>query len=136
MFLDPSRPDLSVQPLPDYEVSLPDFTYDEIPDEPVITRIRPRPVVEEVAAHPLQAGERWYIQIGTFQETDNAQALRDLMHQAGYGVELNADPSHPGQERVWVGPYPSQKQAEQVLDGIRSKAPLQSAHDGWVTLAQ
>ncbi len=134
MLLDTQRPDL-VRPLQD--VSAPKeliFTYQAFPadmDEPD-AGARPGPNTGKAAA--LAPKDKWYIQVGRFRNAAKATEIRDAMRQAGYPTNLFAKkmPDGPIHQRIWVGPYPSQKEAEHVLKGIKAKETLTGVRQGWV----
>ncbi len=131
MLLDTRRPDL-VQPLP--EVADPKeltFTYEALPIDPD-AHVAPGPGVQEPLS--LEPREKWYVQVGRFRNASGASKIRDAMREAGYPTNLFADQSADGKtdQRVWVGPYYSQREAEYALEGIKAKKSLTNAEEGWV----
>ena len=132
MLLDTQRPDLA-RPLQDVAAS----------EELVFTH-QAFPAARDGAADPAGPGARapgtlgpqnkWYIQVGRFQNTAKAAEIRDTMRTAGYPSRLFPKKTSSGKihQLIWVGPYPSQRKAESVLGGIKAKKSLTAVHEGWV----
>ena len=134
MLLDTQRPDL-VRPLQD--VAAPKelvFTHQTFPADMNApeTRAIPGPDTGESAA--LAPKDKWFVQVGRFQNAAKATEIRDAMREAGYRTNLFAKDAPDGKthQRIWVGPYPSQQEAEHVLKGIKAKKNLTEVHQGWV----
>ena len=133
MLLDTQRPDL-VRPL--QEVSEPRelvFTHQTFPanlDKPVAQALPEQDAQKPIA---LESREKWYIQVGRFQNASKAAEIRDTMRKAGYATNLFAqETSGKTHQRIWVGPYYTQDEAELVLKGIKAKKNLTDVHQGWV----
>ena len=134
MLLDTQRPDL-VRPLE--EVSGPReliFTHQAFPADPDAPEIQaaPGPDARELLA--LEPREKWYVQVGLFRNATKAAEIRDTMREAGYPTNLFPKEASDGKtdQRIWVGPYYTQKKAEHVLEGIKAKKNLTDVHEGWV----
>ena len=134
MLLDTQRPDL-VRPL--QEVSEPRelvFTHQAFPANPGTseTQAAPGPDAREPAA--LESREKWYIQVGNFRNAAKAAKIRDTMRKAGYPTNLFARETADGKthQRIWVGPYYTQQDAEHVLKDIKAKKNLTDVDQGWV----
>ena len=134
MLLDTQRPDL-VRPL--QEVSEPRelvFTHQTFPADPDTrgTQAAPGPDAQETIA--LEPREKWYVQVGRFRNAAKAAEIRNTMREAGYRTNLFAQKADDGKthQRIWVGPYYTQQEAEYVLEGIKAKKDLTDVHQGWV----
>ncbi len=130
MLLDTQRPDL-VEPLQIEEPTELQFTRQPLP--PNDLRLSPEPEIPTFEPQSLATGEQWFIQVGRFKNIDFARRLGNTLQQAGYPIELREQTvSGDLHQRVWVGPYDAQSEAEQVLAGIRAKKALTDAHEGWI----
>ena len=126
VLLEAPRPDL-VEPVHVDEPAELAFTHAPLPEHATA----PPPEAPDPA--PLEPREQWFIQVGRFENAGLADKLRGTLRQAGYPSALyphqDAGQTH---QRVWVGPYRSQAEAEHVLQDIKAKQPLKDAHGGWV----
>lgn len=134
MLLDTQRPDL-VRPL--QELSGPRelvFTHQTFPSGRSAPQAQARPGPDAQEPVALEPREKWYIQVGRFQNASKAVAIRDTMRGAGYPTNLFAQKTPAGKthQRIWVGPYYTQEEAEYVLKGIKAKKNLTEVHQGWV----
>ena len=133
MLLDTQRPDL-VRPL--QEVSEPRelvFTHQTFPADLNMPEAQAAgPDVREPLV--LEPREKWYIQVGRFRNAAKAAEIRDTMREAGYPTNLFTQKASDGKthQRIWVGPYYTQQEAEHVLKGIKAKKNLTDVHQGWV----
>ena len=132
ILLETERPALDTAPVPAPDVAVPAFTYEEPPAaaEPPAA-VAPKPDFEAPEQAAFERRPEWYVQVGLFENADNAEGLRALLRAAGYPAGLHAE-ANTGRQRVRVGPYPSQTRAERALTGIRAKETLTAAHEGWV----
>ncbi len=125
--LEAPRPDL-VEPVQVDEPAELAFTRLPPPD-----RIDPPPLPETPEPMQLEPREQWFIQVGRFENFGLAEKLRGTLRQAGYPSALHPHQTAEGtHQRVWVGPYRSQAEAEHVLHDIKAKQTLKDAHEGWV----
>lgn len=137
MLLETERPALDVAPVPEPGVDAPAFTYERLPDDPAAAgagaddAVAPKPDFREPEHAAFEPRPEWYVQVGLFENADNAEGLRALLRGAGYPAGLHAE-AGGGRQRVRVGPYYSQTRAEHALAGIRAKETLAAAHEGWV----
>jgi len=74
---------------------------------------------------------RWYIQVGSFSQKENALSLWDKLHQQGFPVSLDTIPSEKGPTtyRLRIGPELDGKKAAAMklkLDKQNIKAILLS----------
>lgn len=134
MLLDTQRPDL-VRPLQD--VAAPKelvFTHQTFPADMNAPETQAIPGPDTGEPADLAPKDKWYVQVGRFQNTTKATEIRDTMREAGYRTNLFAKEASDGKthQRIWVGPYPSQQAAEHVLKGIKAKKNLTEVHQGWV----
>ena len=134
MLLDTQRPDL-VRPL--QEVAAPKelvFTHQTFPADMNAPEAQAMSGPDTGESAALAPKDKWYIQVGRFQNTAKAAEIRDTMRKAGYRTNLFAKETSDGKthQRIWVGPYPSQQAAEHVLKGIKAKKNLTEVHQGWV----
>ena len=132
ILLEAERPALDTAPVPAPDVAVPAFTYEEPPAaaEPAAA-VAPKPDFKAPEQAAFERRPAWYVQVGLFENADNAEGLRALLRGAGYPAGLHAE-ANTGRQRVRVGPYPSQTRAERALTGIRAKETLAAAHEGWV----
>lgn len=132
ILLETERPALDPAPVPAPDVAVPAFTYEEPPDAAgPADAIAPKPDFQAPEQAAFERRPEWYVQVGLFENADNAEGLRALLRGAGYPAGLHAEAA-TGRQRVRVGPYPSQTRAERALTGIRAKETLAAAHEGWV----
>ena len=134
MLLDTQRPDL-VRPL--QEVSEPRelvFTHQTFPADLNISEAQAAPGPNAQGPLALEPREKWYIQVGRFRNAAKATEIRDTMRKAGYPTNLFSQEASDGKthQRIWVGPYYTQQEAEYVLKGIKAKKNLTNVHQGWV----
>ena len=134
MLLDTQRPDL-VRPL--QEVSEPRelvFTHQVPLTDLDVQEIPTLPGSDAREARVLEPREKWYIQVGRFGNATKAAEIRDAMRDAGYPTNLFAQETDSGktEQRIWVGPYYTQRDAENVLEGIKVKKGLTDVRQGWV----
>ena len=134
MLLDTQRPDL-VRPLE--EVSEPRelvFTHQTFPADLDAPEARAAPGPDARQPVVLAPREKWYIQVGRFRNSAKASEIRETMRKAGYPTNLFAKKTDDGKthQRIWVGPYYTQQEAESVLEGIKAKKNLTDVHQGWV----
>ena len=134
MLLDTQRPDL-VRPL--QEISEPRelvFTYQAFPSDRNTPKAQATPGPDARDRRALEPREKWYIQVGRFRNAAKATEIRDTMREAGYPTDLFAQEASGDKihQRIWVGPYYTQREAEHVLKGIKAKKSLTDVHQGWV----
>lgn len=60
---------------------------------------------------PSTSSGKWYVQLGAFSNTANAQKLMNEFKQKGYNVRIQKDNQL---NRVQIGPFATKKEAEQV----------------------
>lgn len=138
MLLDTQRPDL-VRPLQD--ISGPKelvFTHQTFPSGLNASEAQAMPGSGAQEPVGLKPREKWYIQVGRFQNAGKAAKIRDTMRGAGYRTDLFAKETDTGKthQLIWVGPYDTQAEAERVLKGIKAKKNLTEVHRGWVVRQQ
>ena len=134
MLLDTQRPDL-VRPM--QEVSEPRelvFTHQTFPADLNASEAQAMPGPDAGKPTALEPREKWYVQVGRFRNTTKAAEIRDTMREAGYPTNLFSQEAADGKthQRIWVGPYYTQQDAEHVLEGIKAKKNLTDVHQGWV----
>ena len=133
MLLDSQRPDL-VSPL--REVSDPKelvFIHQSLPADLGKPIIQPMLKQGSQGSLSLEPRGKWFIQVGRFENAATAAEIRDTMRQAGYPTDLyEQETSGEIHQRIWVGPYYTQSEAEHVLEGIKAKKALTDVHQGWV----
>lgn len=134
MLLDTQRPDL-VRPM--QEVSEPRelvFTHQTFPADLNAPEAQAMPGPDAGEPIALEPREKWYVQVGRFRNTTKAAEIRDTMREAGYPTNLFSQEAADGKthQRIWVGPYYTQQDAEHVLEGIKAKKNLTDVHQGWV----
>lgn len=134
MLLDTQRPDL-VRPL--QEVPEPRklvFTHQTFPADLNAPEAQAAPGPGTQKPSALEPREKWYVQVGRFRNAAKAAEIRDTMRGAGYPTNLFAQEASGGKthQRILVGPYYTQQEAEYVLKGIEAKKDLTDVHQGWV----
>lgn len=84
------------------------------------------PEVEENTPAPAGPAPAWVVQVGSFAERDNANALSIRLQNAGYQafVQDSAQGSGARVFRVHVGPRQSRRAARQLLDTLQRKEHL------------
>lgn len=85
--------------------------------EPGLADVQRVPPAKPKTSPAPQAG--WVVQVGSFRNPDNAQALRKRLRAAGYPV-LEA-PATGGLYRVQVGPEPKRDHAEALRVKLQAK---------------
>ncbi len=80
-----------------------------------------------IAASPANpapaAGRSWYVQMGVFAQTSNAERLRDRLNKAGFDA-VSIESADGGRKRVRVGPYDDAGRARTALATIERKTGL------------
>jgi cell division septation protein DedD len=79
-----------------------------------------------VASSPMPAppaGKSWYVQMGVFAQTSNAERLRDQLNRAGFDA-VSIESADGGRKRVRVGPYDDAGRARTALATIERKTGL------------
>ena len=72
------------------------------------------------------ASNGWMVQLGSFRMAENARALRRRLQAKGYPASVEPGPSAQGEVfRVFVGPMPRRKQAEDSAARLRREMALQ-----------
>lgn len=121
------------------------------PEEKTLTASRPEPIVvpqpvpEPAAAEPAAEVEApptpapapapqqkaslakgWYVQVGSFSQSDNAGRLRDRLKDAGMEAHSHSVKTDKGTSyRVLIGPSATRPQAEKVLQRLTDTQKLQ-----------
>ncbi|MDM1545479.1 SPOR domain-containing protein [Ignatzschineria indica] len=115
-----------VTPLPQKEIEKPKVTPKKEPAMPKIELIADSEKSAEKApqkTQPVQQAPKataqghWYVQLGAFGNSANAQKLMNEFKQKGYNVRILRDNKL---NRVQIGPYATKKEAEQVQSRTRS----------------
>jgi cell division protein FtsN len=92
------------------------------PPAPAPLPIAPLPVAKAVepAASKPTTGTLWYVQIGSFADTGNAQTTLSLLQNIGYHGESSKIVSGTGATlyRVRLGPFPTETVARQAFDKV------------------
>jgi DedD protein len=97
---------------------------------PVPESAAPEPVVQAQALvpakEPQQALENgWYVQVGSFSQSDNAGRLRDRLGEAGMDAHLQTVKTGDGASyRVLVGPSRTRPQAEKLQQKLADTRKL------------
>lgn len=109
-----------VTPLPKKEIEKPKVTPKKEPAMPKIELIAdseksaakaPQKTQPVQQAPKATAQGHWYVQLGAFGNSANAQKLMNEFKQKGYNVRILRDNKL---NRVQIGPYATKKEAEQV----------------------
>lgn len=66
---------------------------------------------KQAASSSAPSSGKWYVQLGAFSNSANAQKLMTEFKQKGYNVRIQKDNQL---NRVQIGPYATKKEAEQV----------------------
>lgn len=115
-----------VTPLPKKEIEKPKVTPKKEPAMPKIELIAdseksaakaPQKTQPVQQAPKATAQGHWYVQLGAFGNSANAQKLMNEFKQKGYNVRILRDNKL---NRVQIGPYATKKEAEQVQSRTRS----------------
>lgn len=114
-----------VTPAPKKEVEKPKTTAKKEPVMPKIELIADSeknsakaPQKAQTPQAPKEAAQgSWYVQLGAFGNSANAQKLMNEFKQKGYNVRILKDNKL---NRVQIGPYATKKEAEQVQSRTRS----------------
>lgn len=59
---------------------------------------------------------RYHVQVGSFDERQNADALAIRLRAGGYAASVTSGPPY----RVWVGGYLDQATAQRLADGLKN----------------
>jgi DedD protein len=97
---------------------------------PVPESAVPEPVVQAQAPPPVSKQQQtlangWYVQVGSFSQSDNAGRLRDRLGDAGMAAHLSTVRTGDGTGyRVLVGPSRTRPQAEKLQQKLASTQKL------------
>lgn len=85
---------------------------------PTLTPPPPPPVatVPETTPEIPALPTRFHVQVGAFEEQQNAEALTLRLRSLGYAVTLTDGPPY----RVWVGAYLDRRTAERLAENLRA----------------
>ncbi|NGX16956.1 SPOR domain-containing protein [Wenzhouxiangella sp. XN24] len=73
------------------------------------------------AAQPAPASDAWSVQVGSFSQRDNAQALQQRLTAAGFDAFVSRVVTDAGTlYRVRVGPVPDRAAADRLLVRVRA----------------
>ena len=89
------------------------------------THIAPKAEADPVKTPPSGEVTAWIVQVGSFSDNDNAQALRDKLRKMGYASFVEAVKGEQGMVyRVRVGPELTRKSAEKLSVRLKKDANL------------
>lgn len=97
---------------------------------PVPESAAPEPVVQAQAPPPVTKQQQtlangWYVQVGSFSQSDNAGRLRDRLGDAGMDAHLSTVKTGDSTGyRVLVGPSRTRPQAEKLQQKLASNRKL------------
>ena len=81
---------------------------------------------KQAVEKPVTVAGRWTVQLGSFQKSENALALRKRLQANGYPVFVESGPSAQGEvSRVLVGPLPGREQAKDSAAKLRREMALE-----------
>ncbi len=71
--------------------------------------------IKKLQQQPTEKMPRWFVQVGTFGDKNNALAIRDKIRKQGFAVQIKQTVGGKGTlYRVQVGPEIDRKRAEQL----------------------
>jgi cell division septation protein DedD len=99
-------------------------------EEPTAEAAAPQaPVAPAPQAQPASDTPRYYVQVGSFTQPENAEALVSSLQAAGFNVSMAESESSTGTvTKVQVGPADSRDAADELLDELKARYDL----DGFV----
>ncbi len=112
------------------DVPLPPPAAQTAPDKPVKEPPPPapppsKPSTTAVAKQPATPAAGWYVQVGSFSQSVNAERQRDRLKDAGMDAHLHtADTDKGTSYRVLVGPSASRPQAEKLQQQLATTQKL------------
>ena len=81
---------------------------------------------KQAVEKPVTVAGRWTVQLGSFQKSENALALRKRLQAKGYSAFVESGPSAQGEvSRVLVGPLPGREQAKDSAAKLRREMALE-----------
>ena len=81
---------------------------------------------KQAVEKPVTVAGRWTVQLGSFQKSENALALRKRLQAKGYPAFVESGPSAQGEvSRVLVGPLPGREQAKDSAAKLRREMALE-----------
>ena len=81
---------------------------------------------KQAVEKPVTVAGRWTVQLGSFQKSENALALRKRLQAKGYPAFVESGPSALGEvSRVLVGPLPGREQAKDSAAKLRREMALE-----------
>ena len=94
--------------------------------EPVSAAGKPPGDSEQKQAMQVPATDGWMVQLGSFQKSENALALRKRLQDRGYSAFVESGSSAQGAvSRVFVGPMPDRRQAKDSAAKLRREMALE-----------
>ena len=111
-------------------VPLPPPAAQPAPDKPVKEPPPPtpppsRPTTTATAKQPATPAAGWYVQVGSFSQSVNAERQRDRLKDAGMDAHLHSADTDKGTSyRVLVGPSASRPQAEKLQQQLATTQKL------------
>lgn len=125
MFFSPKKPELG-----QVEVSFP--APPAMPERALIKPVEPEQMSPENAqsaseqAEAAGLPEAWVVQLASFQESANAETLRDKLRAAGYKSYVTYRPDQNDElARVFVGPELERKTSEALVGKLKEEFKLE-----------
>ncbi len=88
--------------------------------------VAPSPEPEVTVLPPLEASQRYGILAGSYKKYRDAEKMLARLKKAGKPAFIQRDPRNINRYQVWLGPFPSQSEAEDAAKSLRAvlKKPL------------
>jgi DedD protein len=78
---------------------------------------------KDVATKPTPQADRWYVQMGVFAQSANAERLKSQLQKAGF-ESADVESAEGGRKRVRIGPYTAAADARTAMAAIEHKTGL------------
>jgi len=107
----------------------------ELPNniDDVIRSPKPKAIQQLQAKNVVNKMERWFVQLGTFADKNNANALQNKISKQGFPVKVKQISTEKGEMyRVIVGPELDRDRAEQLkvkIDKLNKLKSILSSND-------
>ena len=82
--------------------------------------VAPSPEPEVTVLPPLEASQRYGILAGSYKKYRDAEKMLARLKKAGKPAFIQRDPRDINRYQVWLGPFPSQSEAEDAAKSLRA----------------
>jgi len=91
------------------------------PEKPVTAPEPTPPAPKETELAPLQPKEEYGLLAGSYRNYTSASKMMEKLKKQGQEVVIRR---HRGKYQVWVGPFPTRKEAEEASKSIKAKRKI------------